>query len=321
MLCIMTYQFDPEFVKTLSLLKDNPIEDAVDSRVRYEQAIKALTPNLDTAGLTIIDKKIPGYQSDLEVPIRVYIPDNIEKPGPALLDIHGGGFVIGSIETEHAVSVRFAKSLGVIVVSVDYRLAPEHPFPAGLHDCYAALKWMHSQTEELSIDANRIGVYGVSAGGGLAAGLTLLARDMGGPSICFQCLNIPELDDRLETVSAKQFVDTPVWNRHKALTSWRYYLGEKYSRGSEDVPEQAAPARAKDLRDLPPAFVSAMEFDPLRDEDVAYAARLMQAGVKVELHAYPGTFHGSSMFPAAVTQRQSADMLGALERGLKIKKD
>ncbi|MGH1469649.1 MAG: alpha/beta hydrolase [Cellvibrionaceae bacterium] len=317
----MPYQFDPEFVKALGFLKDNPIDDAVASRVRYEQTIQALTPDLDTSGLTIIDKKIPGYQSDSEVPIRVYIPDNIEKPGPALLDIHGGGFVIGSIETEHAVAVRFAKSLGVIVVSVDYRLAPEHPFPAGLHDCYAALKWMHSQAKELSIDRNKIGVYGVSAGGGLAAGLTFLARDMGGPDICFQCLNIPELDDRLETESAKQFVDTPVWNRPKALTSWRYYLGEEYSRGSDDVPEQAAPARAKDLRDLPPAFVSAMEFDPLRDEDVAYALRLMQSGVQTELHSYPGTFHGSSMFPAEVTKRQSADMLGALRRGLKIKSD
>jgi len=317
----MSYQFDPEFLQALSLLKDNPIEDAVASRVRYEKFMTSLTPNLDTSGLTIVDKKIPGFQSDTEVPVRLYIPDNIEKPGPALLDIHGGGFVIGSIETEHAVSVRFAKSLGVVVMSVDYRLAPEHPFPAGLHDCYAALKWLHSQSEELSIDTKRIGVYGVSAGGGLAAGLTLLARDMGGPGICFQCLNIPELDDRLETVSAKQFVDTPVWNRPKALMSWRYYLGEKYSRDSDGVPEQAAPARAKDLRDLPPAFVSAMEFDPLRDEDIAYAARLMQAGVKVELHSYPGTFHGSSMFPAAVTKRQSEDMIGALKRGLKITTD
>ncbi len=317
----MSYQFDPEFVEALRSLKDNSIEDAVASRARYEKFMTSMAPNLDTSGLTIVDKKIPGYQSDAEVPVRLYIPDNIEKPGPALLDIHGGGFVIGSIETEHAVSVRFAKSLGVIVMSVDYRLAPEHPFPAGLHDCYAALKWLHSQSEELSIDTKRIGVYGVSAGGGLAAGLTLLARDMGGPGICFQCLNIPELDDRLETVSAKQFVDTPVWNRPKALTSWRYYLGDKYSRDSDDVPEQAAPARAKDLRDLPPAFVSAMEFDPLRDEDIAYAARLMQAGVNVELHSYPGTFHGSSMYPAAVTKRQSADMLGALRRGLKVTTD
>lgn len=314
----MPYQFDPEFEKPLANLKDNPIEDAVESRMRYESAIKAMTPDLDTSGVTITDKKIPGYQSDSEVPIRIYQPSHAKKNGPALLDIHGGGFVIGSIETEHAVSLRFAKLLGVVVVSVDYRLAPEFPFPAGLHDCYAVLNWMHKNTEELSIDPQRIGVYGVSAGGGLAAGLTLLARDMGGPKICFQCLNIPELDDRLETVSATQFVDTPVWNRPKALTSWRYYLGDNYSRGADDVPEQAAPARAKDLRDLPPAFVSAMEFDPLRDEDIEYASRLMQAGVKTELHAYPGTFHGSSMFTAEVTKRQSADMIGALKRGLKI---
>ena len=161
----------------------------------------------------------------------------------------------------------------------------------------------------------RIAIAGQSAGGGLAAATALLARDRGGPPLRFQLLEIPELDDRVDTPSMLAFVDTPLWNRPNAVWSWRHYLGPDH-RG--EVSPYAAPARAEDLRGLPPAFVSTMEFDPLRDEGIDYAQRLMQAGVSVELHNYPGTFHGSAIFTQAdVSQRSIRDSMGALERALR----
>jgi acetyl esterase/lipase len=206
-----------------------------------------------------------------------------------------------------------AHAADAVVVSVEYRLAPEHPFPAGLEDCYAALVWLAAEARALGVDPARIAVMGQSAGGGLAAGLALLARDRGGPRLCCQLLGIPELDHRLETASMREFVDTPLWNRPNAIMSWRHYLGEPPG----EVSPYASPAIAKDLRGLPPAYVSTMEFDPLRDEGIEYALRLLQAGVPVELHQYPGTFHGSGLVAgAAVSRRAQAEWLDALARGL-----
>ena len=180
--------------------------------------------------------------------------------------IHGGGFVIGSVEAEHAGAALTAIDTGAVVVSVDYRLAPEHPYPAGLHDCYAALSYLHAEADALGVDPARVALSGASAGGGLAAATALLARDRGGPAICFQLLPIPELDDRLETPSMGTFVDSPLWNRPLAVQSWQAYLGPLY--GSADVPAYAAPARADDLAGLPPAYISTAENDPLRDEGI-----------------------------------------------------
>ncbi len=163
--------------------------------------------------------------------------------------------------------------------------------------------------------ADRLAVRGASAGGGLAAAVALLARDRSGPALCFQSLAIPELDDRLETPSMVDFVDTPMWNRSRAEQSWQQYLGRPP--GGSDVSAYAAPARAVDLSRLPAAYISVCEFDPLRDEGIVYAQRLVQAGVHAELHLYPGTFHGSTQFAEAdVSQRMQADDIGALRRGL-----
>jgi acetyl esterase/lipase len=218
--------------------------------------------------------------------------------------IHGGGFVIGSVEAEHAGAVLTAVGLGAVLVSVEYRLAPEHPYPAGLHDCYAALAFLHAEAGALGVDPARIALLGTSAGGGLAAATALLARDRGGPPVCFQMLHIPELDDRLETPSMQQFVDSPLWNRPLAVKSWQFYLGELA--GSDDVPIYAAPSRATDLSGLPPAYVSTAENDPLRDEGIAYASAMLQAGVSVELHQFPGTFHGSALVTSAAVSRRAA---------------
>jgi acetyl esterase/lipase len=174
---------------------------------------------------------------------------------------------------------------------------------------------MRDRAPELGIDTGRIGVGGQSAGGGLTAATVLLARDRSGPAVCFQFLGIPELDHRLETTSMRTFVDTPMWHRANAELSWRYYLGPD----GGPVSPYASPAIAPDLRGLPPAYVTTMEFDPLRDEGITYALRLLEAGVSVELHTFPGTFHGSAAVTgAAVSRRAHQELLVALRRGLGV---
>ena len=312
----MTYAFDPELADVVPLLPTGEFEDPVVAREGIAQLMAMLNIEIDTSALDIEDTPIPGPEGAPDVCVRVYRPrQHRDAAVPGLLYIHGGGFVVGNLETEHAGAVRIATDLGVVVVSVDYRLAPEHPYPAGLEDCYAALQWMHGAAGELVIDRDRIGVMGGSAGGGLAAGLALLARDRGGPQLCFQFLGIPELDDRLDTPSMRQFTDTPLWNRPSAIRSWEWYLGGN----TTDVPPYAAPSRATDLTGLPPAYVSTMQYDPLRDEGIVYAMRLLEAGVPVELHQYPGTFHGSSLvMTAGVSRRQAAEMIDVLRRGLRV---
>ncbi len=287
--------------------------DAV--RAPRAEMIAAVSPPLpDDLGVRFEDRTVPGPEADPDVAVRIYRPESAAAIRPGVLYIHGGGFMVGSIQSEHRGALGAAAAADAVVVSVEYRLAPEHPFPAGLEDCYAALTWMAADAETLGVDTQHIAVMGSSAGGGLAAGLALLARDRGGPKLCFQLLGIPELDDRLETPSMRAFTDRPLWNRPNAEVSWRAYLGE----GDGEVSPYAAPARAKDLRGLPPAYVSTMEFDPLRDEGIRYAARLLEAGVSVELHQYPGTFHGSHMIAdAGVSKRTVKEMSGALRRGLR----
>lgn len=260
------------------------------------------------------DRNIAGPAGAPEVMVRIYRPPTGEGVKPGLLYIHGGGFCVGSVEGEHVGAASTCAAVDAVVVSVEYRLAPEHPYPAPLEDCHAALQWMHQEAASLGIDPAHIGIMGQSAGGGLSAGLALLARDRGGPAICYQMLGIPELDDRLETPSMTQFTDTPLWNRPNAVMSWKYYLGELAS----DPPIYAAPSRATDLSGLPPAYVSTMEFDPLRDEGILYALKLLECGVSVELHQFAGTFHGSSLMgDAEVSRRGMEEMNRAVYRGLR----
>jgi acetyl esterase/lipase len=311
----VTYAIDPEFLPMLELIPPGDFRDVQQARARTEALLEPMNALVDTAGVTISDREIAGPEGPVRV--RIYTGEGDAPAGgrPALLDIHGGGFVTGSIDMEHAFAVAVVRELGAVVVTVDYRLAPEHPFPAGVEDCYAALSWVHSEATGLGVDASRVAVSGQSAGGGLAAAVALLARDRGGPPLCFQFLGIPELDHRLETTSMRTFVDTPIWHRPNAELSWRYYLGDDPG----DVSPYASPAVAVDLSGLPPAYVTTMEFDPLRDEGIIYALRMMEAGVTVELHSFPGTFHGSAvMTTAAVSRRANAEMIVALRRGLGV---
>jgi acetyl esterase/lipase len=284
---------------------------------RQTAALFAQLPSVDTTGLVIEDRVIPGAIGQPDIAIRIYLPTDDCVPA-AIVDVHSGGFFIGDLETDHRSNVRLARDLGVVVVSVDYRLAPETPFPGPLEDVYACLVWTVSHSDELGIDPERIVIHGSSAGAGLCAGTALLARDRGGPHIAFQFLNVPVLDDRLATASMNAFIDTPLWNRPLAIASWDYYLGPNLA-GKDAVSIYAAPARATDLSGLPPAYISVMEFDPLRDEGIAYAEALLAAGVTVELHLFPGTFHGSALLEyAAVSQREAAERLAVLRRALRL---
>ncbi len=315
----MPYAIDPELLPILELFPDPSLDisDLLKSRAEFAALGAALNSELDTSGVRIENREVPGPEGAPDVPVRVYTPAGLDRPVPGLLHIHGGGFVIGDLDSEQGQCLALCRNLGVVVVSVDYRLAPETPFPGGLEDCFAALVWVGAHSHELQLDPAHLGIIGTSAGGGLAAATALLARDRGGPALCFQYLGIPELDDRLDTPSMRCFTDTPLWHRPNAELSWDFYLGSSYRRGADDVPAYAAPARAQDLAGLPPAYISTMEFDPLRDEGVLYALQLMQAGVPTELHSFPGTFHGSSvMATARVSQREATEMFAVLSRGL-----
>ncbi|MBL7499313.1 alpha/beta hydrolase [Frankia sp. CNm7] len=311
----MTYRFDPELAAVIQMLPVPDFADLASFRALLAEFKKSM--QFDTTGVDARDVCVPGPPGAPEVPVRVYRPAHPDQgtptePTAALLNLHGGGFVIGDVSIDEGVCLDLVRALGVVVVSVDYRLAPEHPFPAPLEDCYAALEWLAKNTADLGVDPTRVAVRGISAGAGLAAGLALLARDRGGPPLCFQFLGVPEIDDRLDTPSMRRFVDTPMWNRPNAVLSWNYYLGEGVP-GTPDVSPYAAPARATDLAGLPPAYISVMEFDPLRDEGIAYAQALLAAEVPVELHLFPGTFHGSGIAAqAAVSRRENREATAVL---------
>jgi acetyl esterase/lipase len=312
----MTYPFDPEIAAVVPLLPAIEANDPATLRAFLSDMIAQLPPP-DTTGLQIEDRQIPGGEGDHTVPVRIYRPEQ-RSASAAVYSVHGGGFIAGNLETEHALNVRLARELGVVVVSVDYRLAPETPFPGPLEDVYAGLVWTADHAGELGIDAQRIAIQGTSAGGGLCAALALLARDRGGPHIAFQFLSVPELDDRLTSPSMSEFTDTPLWSRPQAVISWDCYLGPGRV-GSDDISIYAAPARATDLTGLPPAYVSVMHFDPLRDEGIAYALALLAAEVSVELHLFPGTFHGSALIQhAAISQREQAETTAVLRQALAL---
>jgi acetyl esterase/lipase len=308
----MTYAFDPELLPWLAMLPEGvSFDDIPATRSRMSEILDQMPTYEPENPVTVEEKLIPGPAGAPEVRVRVYTPTSVATPRPGYVSIHGGGFAVGDLDQDAPFSLEIADRIGAVVVSVDYRLAPENPYPAGLEDCYAALEWTVAKASELGVDPSRIGIGGASAGGGLTAALALLARDRGGPAVRFQYLGIPELDDRLDTPSMTRFVDTPLWHRPNAVLSWQYYLGGR------PADQYAAPARAEDLAGLPPAYVSVCEFDPLRDEGLIYAHRLIQAGVAVELHHFPGTFHGSTMVhTAAVSRRMHEESLDAIRRAL-----
>jgi acetyl esterase/lipase len=250
------------------------------------------SPDLSDA-VTRTDHEAPG---DPPVPVRVHRAKDAEGLLPAILTIHGGGYVIGSYDMDSPLLDRWCPNLGVVGVSVEYRLAPETSYPGPLEDCYAALRWTYDHAHTLGIDKQRIGLYGLSAGGGLAAALALLARDRGEVPLAFVVLDCPMLDDRQQTpsITAEALY---VWSAASNEFGWRSYLGELY--GSDEVPPYAAAARGVDLGALPPTCIVVGSIDGFRDEDIAYAQRLNQAGVPCELHVIAGLPHAYLLVPGA----------------------
>ncbi|WP_245671730.1 alpha/beta hydrolase [Nocardia amamiensis] len=295
---------DPELEAFVPLFPPADLSDPITARENLAKLIAAI-PEPDTTNLEIENHTVPG---DSDVPVRIYRPHAARG---AIVWLHGGGFVMGDVDTEHPWAALLANASGATVISVEYRLAPEHPYPAAHDDVYAVLIWTAEHASELGIDPARIAIGGHSAGAGIAAAVALRARDQQGPPIRFQLLNQPVLDDRQQTWSARHFTDTPFLTRDKVTQMWGHYLG------STPATPYAAPARATDLSGLPPVYIATAEFCPNRDEDIDYALRLLHAGVPVELHQWPGTFHGSqAILSAEVSQRQNAELAAVLRRAL-----
>ncbi len=211
-----------------------------------------------------------------------------EQPGSAVVYFHGGGMILGSVAMWDGPVSRIVSRSGVPFLSVEYRLAPEHPYPTGVEDAHAALTWLHQHADELGLVRSRIAVMGNSAGGGLAAAVSILARDRGGPAIARQLLIFPMLDDRT-TVTDEHIAPYAAWTYDDNITAWRAILGERA--GASDVPAYAAPARVTDTSGLPPAYIETGQLDIFRDEGLRYATRLSVGGVPVEAHLYPGAPH------------------------------
>jgi len=276
-----------------------------------------MPPELEV--VSCVERSIPGAPGDPDVRVLHYTPPGAAKGlRPAVLEIHGGGYVIGTADMGDYANRAIALSLDCVVVSVDYRLAPETPWPGSLNDNYAGLCWLANNAAELGVDPSRIAIAGGSAGGGHAAALALHARNMGGPAVCFQLIDYPMLDDRTcvdpePHPYAGEFVWTPEHNHY----GWKSLLGT--DPGSEGVHETAAPARAEDLSGLPPAYISIGALDLFLDESLEYTRRLSRAGVPVELHVIPGAYHGSGMVQDAPQSKQAYELrMQALARALGI---
>jgi acetyl esterase len=233
----------------------------------------------------VTERVVPGPGPDLR--IRVYEPDDA-RDRPVLVYFYGGGWTLGSLDTCDAICRSLTNAVRCVTVSVQYRLAPEHPFPAAVEDCYAGARWVAEHAAQIGADAGRVAVGGDSAGGNLAAAVTLLARERHGPRLCHQLLVYPNTDYLSDTASMREAVDPLLFNRWSADWYWGHYLADPRD-GSNPL---ASPLRAADLSRLPPASILTAEFDPLRDQGEQYAQRLREAGVPVDARRYAGMAHG-----------------------------
>ena len=281
---------DPQVAQVLEWVRNANIPDYADltptaARAQFEAAV----PKLDARradGLRVEDRKLPGSAG--EIPIRVYAPAGAASPLPVAVWFHGGGFVIGSLESYDPLCRALAKQAGIVLVSVDYRLAPEHPHPAAVDDAFTALQWVAANAAVLGGDASRLAVAGDSAGGNLAAVCAILARDHGGPPLCRQVLIYPATAARPDSESHQAFAEGYLLTRRSILWFHEHHSGDKDFSGDF----RFAPLIAPDVSGLAPALVIVAGFDPLRDEGIAYANRLKEAGNPVDLLSFDGMVHG-----------------------------
>lgn len=264
--------------------------------------------------VAVDDMHAPGAKRAPDVLVRVYRPKSSKGALPAVYYIHGGGMVLGSIADNDVYCKTLVRELDCVVAAVEYRLAPEHPYPAPMDDCYAGLKWLAANAAKLVVDPKRIAIAGHSAGGGLAAGLALLARDRQEVTIAYQVLVYPMIDDTNVKSAKAAKNDYYVWSRANNLAGWKAYLAKKF--GQASVPIYAAPSRAKNMAGLPPTFICTGDMDLFLLEDLDYARKLAAAGVPLDLHVYPGAFHGfDSLAPdSTLAKRANADIVRALRR-------
>jgi len=285
-----------------------PLTPELISKSRKRAQLESMTDDdIRKAGAFELEERIiPGPKGAPDISIVICRPTVSLGPHPVVYNIHGGGMVAGNNRTaELDGELKRAEKLQLAVVAVNYRLAPENPDPAPVEDCYAGLCWLADNAIEFNIDPESIIISGNSAGGGLAAGVALLTRDRGGPRLIGQMLQCPMLDDRCNTVSAKQMANIGLWDTLSNITGWNALLGKR--RGSETVSYYAAPARASDLSNLPPAFIDVGVVESLRDEAVIFASRIWQCGGEAELHVWNGAFHSFDQWVPEAIVSQAAD--------------
>jgi acetyl esterase/lipase len=314
--------FDPELAAVLQdlgeMLPGSVTLELIPS-MRLSQALTKLTDDdLRRGGaIEFAERSVPGPAGAPQISLLICRRTGLSTPAPAVYYIHGGGMVMGSNRTALDVMLDWIEQTGIVVVSVEYRLAPEHPHPAPVEDCYAGLVWAAEHAAEIGVDAQRMLVGGASAGGGLAAAVALMARDRDGPALIGQILACPMLDDRNQTPSSHELDGEGVWDRTSNFTGWRALLGD--AQGRPDVSPYAAPARAADLSGLPPAYLDVGSVETFRDEVIDYSTRIWRAGGSAELHVWSGGFHGFELFApqAALSTEAGATRLNWLRRQLR----
>ena len=292
-----------------------PKEFTPDNLERLRQPFPAMPLSEEVLAATEMERRtVPGLRGEPDVDVVIYRPKSLRANAPGILYFHGGGFLIGRATMSEGAQRPLVHKLDCVVVSVEYRLAPENPYPAQINDGYAALTWLFGSAGELGIDPTCIGVMGDSAGGGLAAALALLARDKGEYRLAFQYLVYPMLDDRTCTTDDPHpYAGEFGWNRNSNRFGWSALLG--HEPGLDGVSPYAAPARADDLSGLPSAFVITAALDLFVEENFEYARHLMRAGVPTEVHCYPGAIHGFYSLPVSeVSARAVAEGHAALKR-------
>lgn len=283
--------YDPELAALLPALAGKvPVGMTAEQLERYRAMdFPSVEEQIGDRPVTRTDHTIPGYGGE-QITVSVFARADHRGRGPGIYHVHGGGMVMGDRFASVRPLIEWVMKYDAVAVTVEFRRAPEHPHPVPVEDCYAGLEWMVANAGELGFDPDRLVIFGGSGGGGLAAGVTLLARDRGGPSLSGQLLQCPMIDDRGETVSSRQYDGVGVWDRTSNLTAWTMVLGER--RGTSGVSPYAAPARATDLGGLPPTFIDVGAVEVFRDEAVAYASAIWAAGGEAELHVWGGAFHG-----------------------------